>query len=276
MIFVPIGGLIVALFLYLFFKNKFSLKCIYIYSTLGFFTHGLLDSLTSYGTTLFWPIYDYRVSWNIISIVDPIFTLILIIFIFFCLLRKSSFLIRVGLSLSFIYLFLGIIKKNQVNLFTSDIAKKRGHKIERILVKPTIGNNILWRSIYEFENHYYVNAIYMPFFDEPNYRKGVKLKVINKETIFPELGDNSTQREDIRRFAHFSQGYLYIYPYSKNLIADLRYGTLPNDDKSLWGIRVNINNPEKHVTFEKLRTFNNNHYDEFWLMLKGNLQMKEN
>ena len=40
-----------------------------------------------------------------------------------------------------------------------------------------------------------------------------------------------------------------------NIIADLRYGTLPHDHKSLWGIQVNVNNQDIHVSFENLRNF---------------------
>ena len=54
------------------------------------------------------------------------------------------------------------------------------------------------------------------------------------------------------------------------MIADLRYGTLPHDDMSLWGIKINPAEKDKHVTFKKLRNFKKEHYQEFWEMLKGN------
>ena len=41
---------------------------------MGYATHGLLDSCTSYGTQLFWPFSDVRVAWDTMSIVDPLFT----------------------------------------------------------------------------------------------------------------------------------------------------------------------------------------------------------
>ncbi|HCK92135.1 MAG TPA: metal-dependent hydrolase, partial [Gammaproteobacteria bacterium] len=48
------------------------------------------------------------------------------------------------------------------------------------------------------------------------------------------------------------------------LIGDLRYGFLPYDDKSLWGIEININTPEIHVDFKNLRDFNEKFYKEYW------------
>ena len=41
---------------------------------LGYATHALLDSCTTYGTMLFWPFSDVRIAWNTVSIIDPLFT----------------------------------------------------------------------------------------------------------------------------------------------------------------------------------------------------------
>ena len=61
--FTPFGGLLIGILLYLILKKKILFKDIYLYTTLGMLTHGLLDACTSYGTTLFWPFSDSRVSW---------------------------------------------------------------------------------------------------------------------------------------------------------------------------------------------------------------------
>ena len=73
--FIPIGSLIVAFFIFPFVKGSMTLKTVYIACFLGYATHGLLDACTSYGTLLFWPFSNERVTWNNISIVDPIFTI---------------------------------------------------------------------------------------------------------------------------------------------------------------------------------------------------------
>lgn len=274
--FIPLGGLIVATFLYVFFKNRASFKNICVFTTLGLATHGLLDACTSYGTRLFWPFSDIRVSWNIISIIDPIFTLTLLIFLLLCIVRKARPLMQAGLGLALCYLAFGFIKHEQVKSFIMETAESRGHKVERILLNPTIGNNILWRSVYRSGGHYYVDAVYMPAFAPPIIQEGVTIKVIDKETIFPELSGDSVQREDIRRFSYFSQDYIYIHPDNQNMIADLRYGTLPYDDRSLWGIEIDVQHPDNHVIFNNLRNISDKHYDEFWLMLNGKLRQRAN
>ncbi|MAI29444.1 MAG: metal-dependent hydrolase [Rickettsiales bacterium] len=269
--FVPVGGLIISFFLYLFFKQKKKFKTIFIFTTLGFLSHGFLDSCTSYGTSLFWPFSESRISWNIISIIDPIYTFILLFFFILSFFLQSGHFTKLGLCLSFLYLGFGLSKHIQVEKLISKIAEDRGHKVERHLLKPTIGNVILWRSVYQYNKYYYVDAVYMPTFGIPKIRKGKKVKVIDKETVFPEILSDSLQRDDIRKFSFFSQDFIYIHPDFKNIIADLRYGTLPDDDMSLWGIEINPSENNKHVTFKKLRNFKNEHYQIFWKMLRGDL-----
>ena len=271
LVFVPFGSLIVAFFLYLFFLKKKDFKTIFIFTTLGFLSHGFLDSCTSYGTSLFWPFSESRVSWNIISVIDPIYTFILFVFLILSFILKSSNLIKLGFCMSFLYLGYGLGKHMNVEKIISKLARDRGHKIERLLLNPTIGNVILWRSVYQYKNNYFIDAVYVPFIGKSKLKVGTSVGVINKETVFPEISKDSLQRNDIRKFSYFSQDFVFLHPDFKNTIADLRYGTLPHDYRSLWGIEVDPNENEKHVIFKKLRNFKNEHYKKFWEMLNGNL-----
>ena len=271
LVFVPFGSLIVAFFLYLSFLKKKDFKTIFIFTTLGFLSHGFLDSCTSYGTSLFWPFSESRVSWNIISVIDPIYTFILFVFLILSFILKSSNLIKLGFCMSFLYLGYGLGKHMNVEKLISKLARDRGHKIERLLLNPTIGNVILWRSVYQYKNNYFIDAVYVPFIGKSKLKVGTSVGVINKETVFPEISKDSLQRNDIRKFSYFSQDFVFLHPDFKNTIADLRYGTLPHDYRSLWGIEVDPNENEKHVIFKKLRNFKNEHYKKFWEMLNGNL-----
>ncbi len=268
--FVPIGGLITGLFLYFFLKKKLSFKETFFFTTAGFITHGFLDSCTSYGTHLLWPIIDKRVSWNIISIIDPIYTLILLIFIIISIFIRSTLLIRLGTFLSCVYLMLGVYQYQSVEEYIKKVAYKRGHKVERMLLNPTIGNNILWRTVYQTSTTYYIDAVYSPIKGKKRLKKGTEINVISKENVFPELSKNSTLRNDIKRFAYFSQDYIFLHPNHTNVIGDLRYGTLPYDFRALWGIQFDLKKPESHANFISLRNFEKNDYSEFWKMLNGN------
>lgn len=269
--FAPIGGFLVAVLLYLLFRKKASFKLIYIFTTLGMFTHGLLDASTSYGTRLYWPLDNTRVAWNIISIIDPLFTIPLLVFGTIAFKRKSPRIMWVGLTISMLYFTFCFSQYWRGERFVEQVAESRNHKIDRIVFKTTFGNSLLWRSIYQSGDTYYVDAVYVLPFVEPKLYEGVTAKVIDKETVFPELGSDSVQRNDIRRFSYFSQDYIYMYPGHDNIIADLRYGTLPNDDRAFWGITVNPETPEEHVKFSSLRRVTNQQYHSFWQMLAGKM-----
>jgi inner membrane protein len=78
-LFMPVGAAIAAgLFSALpRFKNRF--KEIFTWSLLGYATHAFLDACTSYGTQLYWPFSDARASWNFIAIVDPLYSVPLLL-----------------------------------------------------------------------------------------------------------------------------------------------------------------------------------------------------
>jgi inner membrane protein len=73
--FIPFGAAIAMLLLWPLMRRRLSLRRLYIFCLAGYSLSGLLDACTSYGTYLFWPLSNERVALNIISIVDPIFTL---------------------------------------------------------------------------------------------------------------------------------------------------------------------------------------------------------
>ena len=78
LIFIPLGAALCALVFWPFVHRSMSFKAVWITALAGYATHGLLDACTTYGTQLLWPFSTTRVAWDIISIVDPLFTLTLI------------------------------------------------------------------------------------------------------------------------------------------------------------------------------------------------------
>ena len=164
---------------------------------------------------------------------------------------------------------LGVYQHQNIEELIKKIAFERGHKIERILLNPTIGNNILWRTVYQTSTTYYVDAVYSPIIGQMRLKKGTQVSFIDKETVFKDLPQNSLLRNDIRRFAYFSQDYIFLHPDYDNVIGDLRYGTLPYDHKALWGIQFDLKKPDSHANFINLRNFDNDDYSKFWKMLNG-------
>tara|TARA_B100001142_G_scaffold329389_1_gene392516 strand:+ start:3735 stop:4775 length:1041 start_codon:yes stop_codon:yes gene_type:complete len=238
--FAPIGALLVALVVSPFFKRAMDFKTTYVASFFGYASHGLLDACTSYGTQLFWPFSSERIAWNNISIVDPLFTLpILILIITAIKTRKIIFSwIAVGWGAS--YLVLGLVQYDRAFSVAEKIAISRGHEASRLTLKPSFGNLILWKSIYEHKDNYFVDAIRIV--GSSTWCSGESIPKLNVDEHFPTLDQASQQFTDIQRFLWFSQGYLG-FDHSRGLVADIRYSMLPNDVTPMWGLQINQGAP---------------------------------
>ena len=268
LIFIPFGGLICALVLHFFISKRFKIrfKDTWIYSTLGYATHGLLDACTSYGTLLFWPFSQTRIAWNNISIIDPLFTLPLLILIVIAGLKQKRIFAVIAILWAVFYLSLGVYQKNEAIKVSKTIAKSRGHDASRINVKPSIGNILLWKSIYETQDKFYIDAIRLGW--SPKIFNGESIDKINIQSAFPWLMLKSQQAKDIKRFKWFSNGYIAINPKNKNQIIDIRYSELPNEIGGLWGIEISKEKGNNnHVEYITNRTMSKTRFKIFKEML---------
>jgi inner membrane protein len=268
LIFIPFGGLICALVLHFLISKRFKIrfKDTWIYSTLGYATHGLLDACTSYGTLLFWPFSQTRIAWNNISIIDPLFTLPLLILIVIAGLKQKRIFAVIAILWAVFYLSLGVYQKNEAIKVSKTIAKSRGHDASRINVKPSIGNILLWKSIYETQDKFYIDAIRLGW--SPKIFNGESIDKINIQSAFPWLMLKSQQAKDIKRFKWFSNGYIAINPKNKNQIIDIRYSELPNEIGGLWGIEISKEKGNNnHVEYITNRTMSKTRFKIFKEML---------
>lgn len=246
--FIPFGALLCALIFYPFIKNKLSFKQIYLFSFLGFATHGLLDACTSYGTQLFWPFSTQRVSWNIVSIVDPLFTIPVIIGIVFAIYRNNLLFARIAFIYAVVFLSLGLIQKQRAENALYTLVEQRGHQAERVRVKPSFANRHVWKLIYEYNDRYYVDAVKILW--ETTFIPGASIQKLNIKRDLPWLSHDSQQAKDIERFRWFSDDFLAINPEEENIIMDVRYSFLPNKIKLMWGIELEQQqNENAHANF---------------------------
>tara|TARA_B100000900_G_scaffold285217_1_gene244434 strand:- start:324 stop:1343 length:1020 start_codon:yes stop_codon:yes gene_type:complete len=233
--FIPFGALIVAALVFPFVRKYLSFKTTYVASFFGYATHGLLDACTSYGTVLFWPFSNERITWNNISIVDPLLTIPALILLAVAVKtnrRRFSFL-AVGWIVSF--LALGLVQYERALSSGLKLAQSRGHNAERMTLKPSFGNLILWKSIYQHGDSFYVDAIRAGH--TLTWCPGESIKIFDYQYHLPDLEENSQQREDIERFRWFSQDYLG-FQGDKNLVTDVRYSMIPNQITPMWGLII--------------------------------------
>ena len=270
LIFIPIGGFLCAIFFYyLFLSNKdITFKQTYIYSTLGYATHGLLDSCTTYGTQLLWPFTDDRIAWNTISIIDPLFTIPLLSLIIIAVIKKKKVISYLALSWVIFYSIFGLIQKERAETIGNGLANTRGHDLINVVAKPSFANLIVWKIIYTTKDSYYIDAVRLGL--EENIIEGVKIDKLNIQKSFPWLDLKSQQARDIERFRWFSNGYLALSETHPNRIIDIRYSMLPNEGHGLWGIELRPNaNQSDHVVTVSNRRSDMETYKKLWKMISN-------
>ena len=128
---------------------------------LSIFTHPILDCFTPYGTQLFTPFSDYRVGFNNISVVDPLYTvpflLCLIIMMFYHRTKeKRTWWLKTGIYLSSAYMIFTIGNKLYIDSVFKKSFEKAGISYNRFSSQPTIFNNILWYAVAETDDKYYL------------------------------------------------------------------------------------------------------------------------
>ena len=265
--FIPFGSLIFTILIFPLFKSSLSLKSVYFASFLGYATHGLLDACTSYGTQLFWPFSNERISWNNISIVDPLFTIPILIFLVMAIKTKKKKFSFFGIGWIIFYLTLGYVQYERALSAAIELATLRGHNADRMTLKPSIGNLILWKSIYKHKETFYVDAIRTV--QSSTWCLGETIRVFDYKSHLPDLDKESQQKKDIERFRWFSQDYLG-YDKEKNIVTDVRYSMIPNQIAPMWGLTIDeqrgIND---HATWWTSRNLDQNQIDLFINMLKG-------
>lgn len=274
LLFVPIAALILSAMLWPFFRRSLSWGRILLYCLLGYMCSGLLDACTSYGTRLLWPVSNERFSFNIISIIDPIFTLLLISGVIAGLVSGRRLLLIICLCLAASYLAVGFNQRNQVYAISTELAEARGHQPQKVLVKPTLGNLLLWRSVYLNEGKFHIDAIRLnPFTGSTRIFKGESVAQFTLNEISVEA--NSVLYRDIERFSYFSDRYLARHPQQTNMLIDVRYANLPQLIHPLWGIRINENKPHQHAEYETMRDRSIQTRNQFIDMVLDRISLKQ-
>jgi len=247
--FIPFGGLIAALLMWPVLKKYLPFKRVLLFTTAGYATSGLIDACTSYGTSLLWPLTDERISWNIISILDPLFSFALIAAIAFAAVKRTPRYAAFGVCFAISYMLVGFAQHERVEAMAMALAESRGHTVERIEIKPTMGNLVLWRSIYEADGYFHMDAMRAGLSGEKQYI-GESVKRFEFSDL-PEVTEGSVLAEDIKRFRFFSDGYIALFPGEKPMLGDTRYSMLPTSTKPIWGIELDLADQQSHTPFNQ-------------------------
>ncbi len=186
------------------------------------FTHPLLDIFTGYGTGLFVPVWDYRIQFDTIFIIDPLFTLPLLVSFVWLLIRSKPLSRRkklsgVALTISTCYLLATVMVKLWVAGKVNAEIERQNIAAEQKMIAPAAFTTFLWSVIIKEGDHFLVG--YYSLFD----KQGIRFKEI--ESNHGMLGAVAGYRET-QMLASFAKGFFAIERQGVNFIwKDLRFGT---------------------------------------------------
>ena len=196
---------------------------------LSILTHPILDSFTPYGTQLFLPFSDYRVAFNNIAVVDPLYTLPLLMCVSITMFfnRKNSkrkTWTKAGLYLSSAYMIFTIGNKLYVDHFFKTSFNQAKINYSRFSAQPTILNNFLWYAVAETDKNYTVS--FYSIFDDTN----TPPNFINIPKNHKLL---DVDHQDIKTLRWFSNEFYTLSILNNKIIyKDLRYPLLDVRDST--------------------------------------------
>ncbi len=117
---------------------------------LALVTHALLDWTTVYGTQLGLPFTDTPFGLGSMFIIDPLYTLPLLIGIAVALSLRNKRGWRwnaAGLVLSTAYLCWSALAQQYATSVAQESLRAQGYQVEHLLVTPTASNTLLWRVV---------------------------------------------------------------------------------------------------------------------------------
>jgi len=269
LVFIPIGGMLTAALCAKLSRGRASFRDLVLPATLGWGTHGLLDSCTSYGTYLYWPFSNERVAWHVISIVDPLFTFPLLAGVIWAARKRLARITWAFLAYALLYIGLGTFQLHRAESVQADLIAKRGHQPVHTEVKPSLGNHILFRAFYDHEGRYYADAIRVPWWGEARIYEGDSIPAADVDSFVATYEVDEVRRKDIARFAYFSAGYLVEDPRFEGVLSDFRYAAVPNDIAPMWGIDVLGTPPGQHLEWLHFRDFRPGDTERMLEMLWG-------
>lgn len=192
---------------------------------LVFATHVLLDCLTAYGTQIFWPLTSLPVALSSVFIIDPSYTLPLLVGVVCALVmtrdsNRGHLFNRYGLILSSIYLGWTLVAKAVVESGFRDALAEQEIAYERIFTTPAPFNTLLWRAVVRHDDGYYEG--YYSLFDGDN---DIRFQPYSsRDDLLDEIADHWP----VQRLRWFSRGFYSVSERSGDIvISDLRMGSEP-------------------------------------------------
>lgn len=126
-------------------------------------THPVLDAFTVYGTQLFWPLARIPESWSAVFIIDPVYTVPLVVTVLAAAVLGCTPRARTALTAALVfstaYLGLSLAGRWHAEHRVEQVLRESGMQPTAVLATPMPFNTLLWRVIAKDGADNYYEAI---------------------------------------------------------------------------------------------------------------------
>jgi inner membrane protein len=244
LIFIPFGALLVSLLFIWSKRLKGARLAVFGAACVGYGLHGVLDACTSYGTLLLWPFSSRRIAWDVIAIVDPIFSITLLAGVLWTLAARRPWAARVAVCCAAMYLGFGLWQLHRAQTVQDQLAEVRGHVIEHRRVMPVPGSLVSWRAVYVAAGHIYVDGVRVPWWKSPLVKPGGATRLATFDLVPRAMAERDGTRRAFEVFAWFADGLIAPIDEVPSTIGDLRYAADASSLTPLWGMQFDAQRVE--------------------------------
>jgi inner membrane protein len=220
---------------------------------INIFTHLFLDSFNAYGIGLFEPFYHTRISFHVLYVADPFFSVWSFLAFLFLLItrlnhKKRKIIWQTGIGMSFFYLLYAFSNKWQVEKEVRSDLEERNVRYEEFITTPSPLNSWLWFVAVKDKNGYYTS--YRSVFDKRS--RGYYYFPRNDSLL--SLARDTNEVKDLLRFA---QGYYTVEWWNDSISFNiLRFGQIVGwyDPKEKFAFHYLLDQPRaNHMLIQRGR-----------------------
>jgi inner membrane protein len=190
---------------------------------INLFTHIFIDSFNAYGVGWFEPFSHVRISFHVLFVADPFFSLwpfIAFIILWITKLghRRRHLSMRIGIGIPAIYLVYAIANKLIVDGDLRQAMREQGISDSSYLLTPTPLNSWLWYFVARDSSGYF--TAYRSVFH--NKKDPIHFSFHPRNDSLLDLAKNDEEKADLLRFA---QGYYTLEKWNDTIVFNvLRFG----------------------------------------------------
>lgn len=212
----------------------------------GALTHAPLDLCTSYGTKVFWPFSLENATLDLFPIIDPVFTLVLLVGLAIAAWRKTRGAVLVACAFVALYTGAAVYQRGAAMDAQAALLAARDHAPARARVMPLPASLLAWRSLYEVDERMVADLLRIAPGTDPYVIEGGSRRRLRADA----LPADERVRSVYARFAHFAQDWTAFLADDRSFVADMRFSQEPGF-QPLWGLRLADAPGEPKVAWEQ-------------------------